>query len=260
MIRQARVELEKVKQLGMPNYANPFVAPFHAAYYQEQHINLAYSLVDAAVRRRDPVRCPLTISGNLHVIDFGCGALATQFGMTMAIVDALERGQRIDRIVIDSIDTSDPMMRIGIEIWNQFAGICAQRHQLTDIADIVGRIEWYTHFDANVNVIPNSDCWLSALHVIYDENRTPVADAMTLLQDQHDPCVGLMTFHGGNEFIARQVWPFQPSPKIDAQYQFDNSYNSSNVTNVCRRFGIYSYNGLRFWTCAPGTRFLSYVR
>ena len=260
MIRRARVELEKVKQLGMPDYANPFVAPFHAAYYQEQHVNLAYSLLDAVARLRDATGRPLTDTGSLHVIDFGCGALATQFGVILAISDALQRGQDADRVLVHSIDNSEPMMQIGIHIWNEFANACSSRPHLRTIANIMDKIEWCISYDANVSVVPESDCWLSALHVIYDENRPKVVDAMTLLQNQHDPCVGLMTFHGGNEFIAREIWPFQPSPKLDAQYQFDNSYNSSNVTNVCRRFGIYSYNGLRFWTCAPGTRFLSYVR
>ena len=101
----------------MPAY-NKWDALIYLLWYQPDRINLAYSLVQI-------------ISGNwvipladedqgLEVSDFGCGELAMQFGLVLAMADTLKAGPPPPALTIISSDTSQPMLLIGQKLWKNF--------------------------------------------------------------------------------------------------------------------------------------------
>ena len=119
-VNDARSSLDLLKYLESPDYADPMVALLYIVRYQLSHINLAFSTLKAIQCQLGSSGRMLTNTGRLHVVDFGSGALGMQFGVALAVADALEQGQVISEIRIDSIDTSRPMLDLGRGIWAEF--------------------------------------------------------------------------------------------------------------------------------------------
>ena len=107
-VHRALEELRKLRGGGTPAYDCEWVALFYLTWYQARHINLVYSLLD-----QRSVRLPR----RLHVVDLGCGALAVQFALA---IFAATRDQARTRMSLIGIDNSQPMIAIGVELWNRF--------------------------------------------------------------------------------------------------------------------------------------------
>ena len=125
-VNDARDSLDLLRCLESPDYADPMVALLYIARYQLSHINLAFSTLKAVQCQSGSSGRMLTNTGRLHVVDFGCGALAMQFGVALAVADALEQGQVISEVRIDSIDTSRPMLDLGVRIWVEFRRLASK--------------------------------------------------------------------------------------------------------------------------------------
>lgn len=76
-------ELDKLKFGAVFKY-NKWGASFYISWHQPGRINLAYSMIADMVGDKSDV---LTNAGKLHVVDFGCGALAMQFGIDLNAAD-----------------------------------------------------------------------------------------------------------------------------------------------------------------------------
>ena len=116
-IGNALTELEKLSRgTGIPDYSNPWVALFYVTWYQPRQINIAYSMLKSYLdlnRMND--------RDKLFIVDFGCGALAMQFGTALAFSDATEHGNPTpNEISILSLDSSNEMIDIGCKIWEEF--------------------------------------------------------------------------------------------------------------------------------------------
>ena len=106
-VEGALKELEKLQYGKIPDYSDKWVALFYLTWYQPSHINLAYSIIKES---GEP------LNDRLHIVDFGCGALAMQFGVALSMSEAIEEGQSFSKLRIDSIDTSKPMIDIGKKV------------------------------------------------------------------------------------------------------------------------------------------------
>ena len=109
-IETALHDLEGLQKGEIPYYDDKWLPLLYSTWYQPSHINLAYSMINKMAKRRDPKRAVLTRKGKLHVVDFGCGTLAMQFGVALAAADAIQQGQPLTSIKIDLIDSSQPMI------------------------------------------------------------------------------------------------------------------------------------------------------
>ena len=96
-------------------------------------------MITEMAKRRDPKRAVLTRKGKLHVVDFGCGTLAMQFGVALAAADALQRGQTLNSIKIDLIDSSQPMIDFGLKIWSRFKKEVENNERLADLSEACDR-------------------------------------------------------------------------------------------------------------------------
>ena len=43
-----------------------------------------------------------------------------KFAVAWAVAEALENGEQISSVKVDSYDVNTPMLRIGISLWNEF--------------------------------------------------------------------------------------------------------------------------------------------
>lgn len=205
-VEYALDQLSKLQQGVMPKY-DEWVAPFYVSWYQPPQINLAYSMImDMVTETYDGVLAP---TGKLYVYDFGCGALATQFGVALAAADALRNGQKLDSVYIASSDASKAMISIGVKVWKQFKSEVRKEPRLSHLSQACDLIK--TQF-ANHSLArkPSADemCWLSAIHATYKSNRGTIKPKLDSLRSGLDPHVGLVTSHILNSEIVDFVSPF----------------------------------------------------
>ena len=211
----AAASVDKLQKFAMPQYGDELIALFYAGQYHLSHVNLAYSAISSIVASRDPRSFRLTDTGRLHFVDFGCGTLVVRFAVILAVADALERGQTVDEVFIDSIDPYTPMVNMGIKVWDEFLGQFRHRRKNNE------RLRWIEQaIDRLANPYQvvqkitldqvqarnESDVWLSAIHIVYggkDGNEVPVQEDLAQLESSIYPTVGLITCHARNAQIAR---------------------------------------------------------
>ena len=174
-----------------PDYSDDVTAAAYLFTYQTSHVGLAWAMIQDLAQNRPDCNLLLTDSGKLHVIDFGCGALAMQFGVALAVADAIESGERIDTVVIDGIDTSRQMQDIGTSAWQEFRKVVDSDLRLETLSRACRLIEFNCHDNyRSVRQIPDAEVWLSAMHAVYQSNRNEIkrafgAFAKTLLPRQY---------------------------------------------------------------------------
>ena len=208
-----------------PHYDDEWLALLYSTWYQPSHINLAYSMIKAMAKQRDPEGAVLSPTGKLYVVDFGCGTLAMQFGIALAAADALHHGQTLTSIKIDLIDSNQPMIDLGLKIWRQFKKEIRGNDRLTRLSEACDLIcnETLTAMEVPA-IYPGYSRWLSAMHVVYGDNREDVKEELHRLSNAMDPHVGLITCFYTSKSLARSVSPFESERYIlspsDVQLQF----------------------------------------
>ena len=223
----------------MPDYDDEWVALFYNLWYQPKHINIAYRMINHLMTRRNPSAPRLTDSGNLAVVDFGCGSLAMQFGVALVAAGALQRGEPVAPIKYRGIDTSAPMIRMGQRIWDEFValtnGRSDQSAELALVRDACHRID--TEIieantpDAAVQRLPlnaGEECWISAIHTVYGDNPADVHGWLNALRQHADPVAGFVTSYDGKKHLARRASPFGAAP-YDQRYRLNITGGFDNV-------------------------------
>ena len=214
-IHLALRSLERLQSGLMPDY-DAWDALFYSLWYQPGHINLAYTLSRLIPYDNNPLR---NGSERLHVFDFGCGALAMQFGLALAAADALEEQGTIPQIVVLSEDDSEPMKEIGWDIWHSFVKEIANYPALGSLLKACRAMEFDDQYDNE------AICWLSALHVAYEENAGNVKSELDAQVAHWEPELVLVTTHEVSE-----DWAYCP---VDYGYT-DISHVFSGATFVLR--------------------------
>ena len=196
-VEKALRELRELWGNKMPCYNDDWVPLLYSTWYQPSHVNLAYSMIEQ--RREDDA---LTKTGRLHVVDFGCGPLAMQFGVALAVADALQRGERIDSIRVDLVDSSRGMIDMGRKIWCQFKEEIREDRQLAPLIDACSLVKSKMLEDIErTDVCEGEDRWISAIHAVYEENKCEVETDLNKLGYRMNPDVGFVTSHIRNSSL-----------------------------------------------------------
>ena len=188
----------------MPDYSDPMVVLWYTIQYQMRHINPAYTLIKDTTGN-----IGLTDAGRLQVADFGAGCLAMQFGLALAVADALESRQDIAGVWLDAIDTSRPMMELGKKLWEEFANESGHHTGLHFLTEAARLIQWHGFHEQHHSVrkFAGMNCWVSALHTLYEGSESAVGSALSDLCDTLDPDRVLVTSYRGKLGLAEQVLP-----------------------------------------------------
>ena len=200
-VQKALLELRKLWVNKMPCYNDDWVPLLYSTWYQPSHVNLAYSMIDAMVKKRGWDGA-LTKSGKLHVVDFGCGTLAMQFGVALAAADALRRKERVDSIRVDLIDSSRGMIDMGCKIWDQFKQEVNEDSKLDPLSEACSLVKSEILQDLeHTEVCEGEDRWISAIHAVYEENKCEVEKALNKLGYRMGPDAGFVTSHIKNSSL-----------------------------------------------------------
>ena len=194
----------------MPSY-DEWDALFYAVWYQPAQINLAHKLFRKVPEDRNPLRSG---SGSLQVVDFGCGALAVQFGLALAAADTWQEHRTLPEIRIISCDASKPMVQIGRELWNRFMDEIADEAEYPEL-DALRR----ACADINCDNLDESSAarWLTVFHVAYQKNFREVGRLLTAHVEEENPDLVFVTSHPGS-------WPTYTYSPVKCGY--------SNISGV----------------------------
>ena len=208
---------ESLGNLVSPDYADDVTAAAYLFTYQASHIGVAWAMVQEMMRNRSGSNLLLMDSGKLHVIDFGCGALAMQFGVVLAIAEAIEKGEKIDSVVIDGIDTSRQMQDIGMSVWQEFGKAVESGLRLEALSRACRLIEYNCHDNyRSVQQISDAEVWLSAMHAVYQSNKDEIKRVFGHFRKKATPTTVFATCWGtkrntANIEIVRSAWPNRAS-------------------------------------------------
>ncbi len=216
-VLDALESLGKLQKGEMSDYHDEWVALFYN-WYQPSQINLAYSMIKSMINSTG------ILNEKLHIVDFGCGSLAMQFGVALAIADTKNK-KSITEIRIDSIDTSQAMIDIGEKMWELFK---LRTCRYPDIYNHLGRVceiinpNYYKGI-GQVELAQSSDRWISAIHVVYDENKDDIKQSLESLVDRLHPDTCFVSTHSSKDSLLSDVWPFAPTSRknIYLQPQFN---------------------------------------
>lgn len=204
MAQSVEGALQSLKGLAsgkMPDY-DEWDAPFYLTWYHPNHVNLAYSMIAATLKNTGR-----ELPKNLYLLDFGCGTLATQFGLALAVADLLDE-QAVKSIRVRPIDDSEPMVRLGTEVWDVFGELVREEPELGRLSAVIDsmRIEF-----GNSLPEPGEECWLSAMHVVYEKNCVAVKKWLALHKNRIRPQVGFITSHDNyyGRLLTQSVSPFE---------------------------------------------------
>ncbi len=205
VISNALSEFDKLRQdREIPDYNNPAVALFYALWYLPSQVSLACSLFERV----------LPYNSDVHIIDFGAGPGALAIGG--AISFARRQARKIEpRVIVHEVDC--PAMRsLSEAIWSRYPKIAAANGHL-GCQRAARIIEKRTYANANElvetfedNVPVETAMALTALHVVYGDNRTVVKAELALLWDYAQPEWAVLTTPnvGAKLEMAKGIAPF----------------------------------------------------
>lgn len=216
-------QLDKLGRGAMPRY-DEWVAPFYLSWHQPRQINLSYSMITDIVDKESTGKEILTDTGRLYVFDFGCGALAMQFGVALAIADALQKNQKIYSAYVVSYDKSKDMKTIGKKVWKQFRSEVSSAAQKDASLSYLEQACELIATDKPFRVPQNNEIsWISAIHAAYDANQDKVKKKLDLLTNKIRPNVGFVTSHVMSSDVVDRVSPFRRNNEYKEHKQ--NTYD-----------------------------------
>ena len=244
LLSEAKLEIFKLQELTIPDYANELVAAAYVIAYQVQHINLTYSLLRPLLVHKAR-EGKIASDSRLHIVDFGAGAMATQLGLALAVSDGLRDGLEFGSIHVDSMDTSEAMLLLGMEIWSTLESLVSEgaSEDLTPLREALSLISFEPHMTVDtIKPIEGCEVWLSSIHAIYQQNEQFVKRDLATLHRRLHPKIGIITCYGnhdaqdrsdnglplGNVEIVRRVTPFQ----LDRYLLYALAGNDKNIGNV----------------------------
>ena len=245
-VLDALKSLDVLQHGGMPNYDNKWVALFYH-WYQPSQINLAYSMIKSIMNSTD------ILNEKLHIVDFGCGSLAMQFGVALAVAD-MKNKRSITEIRIDSIDTSQAMIDIGKKMWELFTN---RYNHLGPVCEII-KPNYYSNI-RQVELAQSSDRWISAIHSVYDGNKADVKQSLKSLVDRLLPDTCFVSTNSSKESLLSEVWPLAStnSKNIAPQPQFNGKLTKitdwrRKLNNTLSQSHGYLYSPVT-WEWRPAT-------
>ena len=192
---------------GTPPKYNEWEALFYLTWYQPRQINLALAIVRHFLATPQP----------LHIIDVGCGALATQVAMAVAVAESTTQSSDIEYSEVHGIDPSSPMRNIGRLLWNELRSIIKKEPKLALLHRAFGAIEensrvyeslkdyYRSDFYHQGGIYPSMNCLLTAFHAVYKSNANQLQKDFIRIRENSDPAYEAITCHNINLDTAKHI-------------------------------------------------------
>ncbi len=247
LVSSALAELQKLRNdRELPDYDNPAVALFYTLWYLPSQVNLACSLIEEV----------MPFNNDIHIIDFAAGPGALQLGVALAIARC--RPAKPQRTVaVHEIDCA-AMRNLSKMIWQQFQRI-ADRDGDADSQRAARTVRKFTYGDVNeaisapeVRAPRNATQALTALHVIYENNRDEVKAKLSQLSEHAHPAWTFVTAPcvGSKLEITQAIVPFQATPEpVTKQPLTGQCLQLTNLRQKIRRELPYNWSeGKLLWS------------
>ena len=208
MVWKGLESLENLRTGSPPRYSDEWVALLYFTWYQPKQINLAYSIIKTLLEKREQNRLMLGDDGEMYVFDYGCGALATQFAMAIAVADALEQGELVSEIRISSYDPAQPMIALGNKMWEQFKKDICNMPDCDDLVNALCLIEPSVSTSECSIKTADKDNWLIALHAVYGSNWQIVKGNLSKIFNKIEPNAGFITSYSARGNLIGLINPF----------------------------------------------------
>lgn len=225
-LRRAMISMSTdLRNCRMADYAHPEVTIAYLVNYHVSRVGLAFYLLQQAARLRTGDSLTLTSDRPLHIIDFGCGTLAVQFGLAITLAHATANGKANAPVRITSMDRARSMLRAGDQLWNN---LLDKAKSNSKFEPLLKSMESLGHITASFGLPspqPGEETWLTTLHTVHNENRTHqarITAQLTAIAHSNNPELGIISFHWspGSTQAARDVWPF-PTNDEPSHIAFD---------------------------------------
>lgn len=210
-VEQALAALGNLQKGIPPNYNDKGVALFYLTWYQPRQIFLAYSALRHVLREQKPPS---------RIIDYGCGVSAVQIALSILTVQwlhsvSIRQRPGYNTSAVHGIDPSEPMRRIGEVLWRKFekevksrlpllrsskppetfdSGLLDTVKSMTDSCESHASYEIYANSHATRHASVPDDCWLTAMHAVYDSNRQDMETVFSRIREEQEPTLELVTF------------------------------------------------------------------
>ena len=183
-----------------PNYKSEWIALFYLTWYQLRQVHLAYTVLRYLLDnlKQEPPR---------QVIDFGCGSGAVQIALSILLAE----NSAWQNVAVHGIDSSEPMMRIGRDLWRKFRKRIVNESDRSGGVHFAGKLRrtlylmssscsYDTSYKASAalpatrEATSSGDCWLTAIHASYQSNRKDMEAVFGRIRKEHEPVIELVTF------------------------------------------------------------------
>ena len=218
-------------QSGTPPKYNEWDALLYLTWYQPRQVNLALA---AVARYRESPR-------SIHVIDVGCGALATTIAVAISAACSERPPSDID-IEVHGIDPSDHMTSIGRRLLRRFSRIVASERSLSRLRMVLDRVEesvgihrtldeYYRSEGAKRGMRRSSTCWLTVIHAVYASNVDSLHEDLTRIRRKSRPAYEVVTCHMVGREVADRVRRRDASELMLPRENFDlHGYLNATTT------------------------------
>lgn len=218
-----------------PDYRDPWLVLCYILWYQPAQTYLAYRWLLQLARRRQ--------SDSLQIVDFGCGALATEIALDIALTTEGITASRssLDSACVASLDVSQEMIRFGESISREL--LSDPDSPLLDHSLISMRILLDPDKLDFGFLTPDEDRWLTALHAVYGTNRLALKQQLKAIYNRVEPDWFVMTSHTSKRKWLREAAPIAgikqqlvPHPAWQEQQALPDMANVSRVRGRIRSF------------------------
>ena len=200
--------LDSLRFGNPPAYSDEWTALLYFTWYQPKQINLAYSVIKTLLEQRNQDRLILGDGGEMYVFDYGCGALATQFAMSIAVADALEQGEAVSEVRISSYDPEQAMIDLGDKMWERFKVEICNTPDSDTLIDALCLVEPFASTSGFSVKTADKDNWLIALHAVYGSNWQIVKENLSKIFNKIEPNAGFITTHSVGRNLIAAINPF----------------------------------------------------
>lgn len=191
---------------GIPADYDEWDALLYLTWYHPRQVNLALAASWPFMDEPQP----------LHIIDVGCGSLAMATAIAIAVAQS-DLPERDVHIELHGIDPSGPMRAIGLRLLGAFSERCGKDPELSRLgmaSEQISRMSGYwrtldeyykSEYAHERGIYPSPNCWLTAIHAIYESNAVSLRKDFMTIREQSDPAYEVVTCHDVGYRYARSV-------------------------------------------------------
>ena len=166
-----------IRTLNLPQYNDDLVALLYSVWYHPFQTNAALSLMGRIFRASPELP---TDNNPLQIVDFGCGALAYEFGLLLALQSSAIQRVGMD-VSVSLFEPNSAMLRVGMHIWRRWLDLTGHDARIdvgaatstVRVGTATIRLARISQFP-RIHPQPDAQRWLVAMHAYYSDSKCSI--------------------------------------------------------------------------------------